>query len=217
MLIGYARVSTGEQNMTLQVDALQKAGCVKVFQETASSVKAERKALLEAFSFAREGDTLIVWRLDRLGRSLSGLIELMNELKLRKIGFRSIIDVIDTTTPTGQFFFHITGAFAELERNLIRERTKAGLEAARARGRKGGRPRAIDEEGLAIALQLHQNNKNSIESIAKRLGFSRRTLYRHLQRYQATFTSERPVGDLLPSGSLFAFQGDTDTDIHVET
>lgn len=215
LLIGYARISTGEQNIDLQIDALEKAGCGKIFQEAASSIKTDRKALAEAFSYAREGDTLVVWRLDRLGRSLGRLIELMNELKSRNIGFRSLIDTIDTTTTTGQFFFHITGAFAELERNLIRERTKAGLEAARSRGRKGGRPRSIDEEGLAIAAQLHQNNKNSVDSIAKRLGFSKRTLYRYLQRHRAKRLSETEISD---SSSLcpLALKGNADADIHTE-
>lgn len=216
MLIGYARISTGEQKIDLQLDALEKAGCGKIFQEAASSTKTERKALAKAFSYAREGDTLVVWRLDRLGRSLGRLIELMNELKSKNIGFRSLIDAIDTTTPTGQFFFHITGAFAELERNLIRERTKAGLEAARARGRKGGRPRSIDEEGLAIATQLHQNNKNSVDSIAKSLGFSKRTLYRHLQKHRANHFAETEISE--PSSLCpFALKGKADTDIHTET
>lgn len=182
MIIGYARVSTGEQNLDLQIDALKKAGCEKVFQETASSVKLDRKSLTEAFSYAREGDTLMVWRLDRLGRSLSQLIVFINELKARNVGFRSIVDSIDTTTPTGQFFFHVTGAFAELERNLIKERTKAGLESARARGKKGGRPRVLDDDALAMATQLHQNHQTTVDVIAKKLGLSKRTLYRYLQK-----------------------------------
>ena len=114
MLIGYARISTGEQNIDLQIDALNAVGCKKIFHETASGAKSERRALFEAFSYAREGDTLVVWRLDRLGRSLGKLIEFMNELKVQNIGFRSLVESIDTTTPTGQFFFHVTGAFAEL-------------------------------------------------------------------------------------------------------
>ena len=144
MLIGYARVSTQDQNLDLQVEALEKNGCDKIYQEIVSGIKAERKTLNEALSYLRTGDTLVVWRLDRLGRSLKQLIELINSLQERYVGFKSVVEAIDTTTPTGQFFFHITGAFAELERNLIRERTRAGLASARARGRKGGRPKALD-------------------------------------------------------------------------
>lgn len=182
MLIGYVRVSTQEQHADLQIDALTKAGCTKIFQDTTGGAIVERKGLSEALSYARDGDTLVVWRLDRLGRTLGSLIEFTNTLKSRKIGFRSLTDAIDTTTPTGQFFFHITGAFAELERNLIRERTMAGLEAARARGRHGGRPRALDDEGCAMAHELHKANKNSVSAIAKRLGVAKRTLYRYLEQ-----------------------------------
>lgn len=182
MLIGYARVSTIEQNFDLQLDALAKAGCTKIFQDTASGAKATRKGLSEALEYAREGDTLVVWRLDRLGRSLTQLIEFMNALKDRSISFRSLIESIDTTTPIGQFFFHVTGAFSELERNLIRERTVAGLEAARARGRHGGRPKALDAEDAMMAFELHQSNKASIDAISKRFGVAKRTLYRYLER-----------------------------------
>ena len=182
MLVGYARVSTNDQNFDLQIDALTKAGCEKIFQDAASGAKADRKALTEALAYARTGDTLVVWRLDRLGRSLRDLIELMNGLQIRNIGFKSIVEVIDTTSPTGQFFFQVTGAFAELERNLIRERTRAGLEAARVRGRSGGRPRVLDDEGLAMALELYRGNNTQVSSIAKRLGVAKRTLYRYLER-----------------------------------
>jgi DNA invertase Pin-like site-specific DNA recombinase len=182
MLIGYVRVSTQEQHVDLQIDALTKVGCTKIFQDTTGGAAVERKGLNEALSYAREGDTLVVWRLDRLGRSLGSLIEFTNMLKSRKIGFRSVTDTIDTTTSTGQFFFHVTGAFAELERNLIRERTMAGLEAARARGRHGGRPRALDDEGCAMAHELYRANKNSVSAIARRLGVAKRTLYRYLEQ-----------------------------------
>ena len=124
MKIGYARISTVEQNFALQVDALEKVGCEKIFKDTASGSISERKILKETLSYLREGDTLVVWRLDRLGRSLKHLIELVNELKEKNIEFESVIENIDTATPTGQFFFHVTGAFAELERNLILERTR---------------------------------------------------------------------------------------------
>jgi len=182
MLVGYARVSTQDQNFDLQLDALTKAGCEKIFQDAVSGANAERKGLSEALEYARAGDTFVVWRLDRLGRSLGQLIELMNGLQARKICFKSLVEVIDTATTTGQFFFHVTGAFAELERNLIRERTRAGLQAARVRGRKGGRPKVLSEEALAMALELYRGNKNSVSSIAKQLGITKRTLYRYIAR-----------------------------------
>jgi DNA invertase Pin-like site-specific DNA recombinase len=199
VLIGYARVSTHEQNFDLQLDALKKAGCEKIFQDAASGTKGERKGLVEALGYVRDGDTLVVWRLDRLGRSLGQLIELTNGLQARKVSFKSLVEAIDTTTTTGQFFFHVTGAFAELERNLIRERTKAGLEAARARGRTGGRPKAIDSDGLAMALELYASNKNSVESISRQMGIAKRTLYRYLERHKATI-----VKDLHPVEHAFA-------------
>src|SRR3954471_18245299 len=136
MEIGYARVSTGEQTLALQLDALAPR-CGRVFEETASGAKAERAVLKEALAYARPGDTLIVWRLDRLGRSLQHLIETVKALEARGIGFKSLTESIDTTTSGGKLVFHIFGALAEFERDLIRERTNAGLEAARARGRKG--------------------------------------------------------------------------------
>src|SRR5918912_839866 len=141
MLIGYARVSTNDQTRALQRDALEKAGCTKIFTDVVSGVKAERKGLSEALEYVRPGDTLVVWRLDRLGRSLKDLIEQLTKLHNRKIGFKSLTEQIDTTTPGGKLIFHIFGALAEFERDLIKERTHAGLAAARARGRVGGRPR----------------------------------------------------------------------------
>jgi DNA invertase Pin-like site-specific DNA recombinase len=136
MLIGYARVSTQDQTLHLQQDALQKAGCNRIFTDTASGVKAERKGLEQAFTYVRKGDTLVVWRLDRLGRSLPHLITTITDLEERGIGFKSLTENIDTTTSGGKLIFHIFGALAEFERNLIRERTQAGLTAARARGKK---------------------------------------------------------------------------------
>jgi DNA invertase Pin-like site-specific DNA recombinase len=182
MLIGYARVSSLDQNFNLQLDALQKHGCERIFQDTVSGVKAEKKALNEALLFLRARDTLVVWRLDRLGRSLLQLIELINTLGNRNIGFKSIVEAIDTSTPTGQFFFHVTGAFAELERNLIRERTMAGLNAARNRGHKGGRPPALDQRTFEMALQLYQDKKNSVAVICKKLGIAKRTFYRYMEK-----------------------------------
>ena len=141
-LIGYARVSTNDQNLHLQQDALSTAGCLKIFTDTISGVKSERKSLAEALDYVRGGDTLVVWRLDRLGRSLKDLIESITELHSQNIGFKSLTENIDTTTSGGKLIFHIFGALAEFERDIIKERTNAGLTAARARGRQGGRPRS---------------------------------------------------------------------------
>lgn len=185
MLIGYARVSTQDQNLDLQVEALKKEGCDKIYKEIISGVKAERKILNEALSYLRPGDTLVVWRLDRLGRSLKQLIELINALKDREVGFKSLVEAIDTTTPTGRFFFHITGAFAELERNLIRERTMAGLVSARARGRQGGRPKVMDSETFQLALILYKDKNTTVANICNRLKVSKRTFYRYLAKHRA--------------------------------
>jgi DNA invertase Pin-like site-specific DNA recombinase len=141
-LIGYARVSTQDQHLQLQQDTLNNAGCIKIFTDTASGTEAERKGLGEAFNYVREGDTLVVWRVDRLGRSLKDLIGRITELHNRNIGFKSLTENIDTTTSGGKLIFHIFGALAEFERDIIRERTNAGLTAARARGKKGGRPKS---------------------------------------------------------------------------
>lgn len=180
MLIGYARVSTIDQKLDLQIDALQRAGCEKIFTDTVSGGIRERKGLNEALEYLRNGDILVVWRLDRLGRSVRHLVDLMNSFKERGIGFKSISETIDTATSIGQFFFHITAAFAELERNLIRERTQAGLSVARARGRKGGRKKAIDSETFKIALQLYNDKQISVSSLCKRLSINERTFYRYL-------------------------------------
>jgi DNA invertase Pin-like site-specific DNA recombinase len=180
MLIGYARISTQDQTLNLQKDALEKIGCSKIFTDTASGAKAERIGLEEALEYAREGDTLVVWRLDRLGRSLKHLIETITELNNRKIGFKSIQESIDTTTSGGKLVFHIFGALAEFERNLIRERTQAGLLAARARGRKGGRPKALTGKKTAMAQALYNDKNNTIDEICKTLNISRATLYRYI-------------------------------------
>src|ERR671918_2664136 len=154
MLIGYARVSTHEQTLVLQQDALQKAGCNKLFTDTASGAKTERIGLEQALTYVRKGDALVVWRLDRLGRSLPHLITTMTDLEERGIGFKSLTEHIDTTTSGGKLIFHIFGALAEFERNLIRERTTAGLTAARARGKRGGRPKTLTPKKRSIALDL---------------------------------------------------------------
>jgi len=184
MLIGYARVSTHEQTLDLQKDALEKIGCIKIFSDVVSGAKAERTGLHEALEYVREGDTLVVWRLDRLGRSLKHLIETITKLNNRKIGFKSITENIDTTTSGGKLVFHIFGALAEFERDIIRERTNAGLTAARARGRLGGRPKAQTlntPKKVALAQSLYDNKNNTIEEICKTLHISRATLYRYIK------------------------------------
>src|ERR687896_1060472 len=156
-LIGYARVSTTEQHLHLQQDALTTAGCLKIFTDTISGAKSERKGLSEALDFIRAGDTLVVWRLDRLGRSLKDLIERITDLHSRNIGFKSLTENIDTTTSGGKILFHIFGALAEFERDLIKERTRAGLTAARARGKKGGRPKALTASEIQELRELYSN------------------------------------------------------------
>src|SRR6266849_190773 len=181
MLIGYARVSTQEQTLNLQNDALEKIGCSKIFTDTISGSATERKGLDEALSYVMEGDTLVVWRLDRLGRSLKHLIETITTLNNRKIGFKSITENIDTTTSGGKLIFHIFGALAEFERDIIRERTNAGLQAARARGRLGGRPKSLTGKKATMAQELYNNKNNSIDEIIKTLNISRSTLYRYVK------------------------------------
>jgi DNA invertase Pin-like site-specific DNA recombinase len=180
-LIGYARVSTTDQNANLQLDALTEAGCYRVFVDTASGAIDARPELVAALDQLRPGDTLVVWKLDRLGRSLRHLIDVIGELQRRDVGFRSMQESIDTTTPTGKLVFHMFGALAEFERDLIRERTAAGLAAARARGRLGGRPSAMTPEKLAVARQMYESRKHTVEAIAKTVGVSRTSVYRHLR------------------------------------
>jgi DNA invertase Pin-like site-specific DNA recombinase len=180
MLIGYARVSTHDQTLAFQQDALHKAGCTKIFTDTASGARAERKGLDEALNYVRAGDTLVVWRLDRLGRSLPHLISTMTDLEERGIGFKSLTENIDTTTSGGKLIFHIFGALAEFERNLIRERTQPGLTAARARGRRGGRRKVLTGKQLEIARDLYEK-RHPIAEICRTLKVSRATLYRSIK------------------------------------
>lgn len=181
MFIGYARVSTDDQDLSLQIDALEKAGCNKIFRDKASGAKKERPGLLAALEYVRDReDTLVVWRLDRLGRSLQHLIETMKVLDDRAVGFKSLQESIDTTTSGGRLIFHIFGALAEFERNLIRERTMAGLEAARARGRKGGRRKALDKEGRELLYKTYDAQKHSVKEMCKMFGVSKPTLYSYI-------------------------------------
>lgn len=181
MQIGYARVSTSDQNLDLQIDELKKVGCEKIFTDTASGSKTDRKGLQAAIDFARDGDVLVCWKLDRIGRSLSHLITTVTSLNHRGIGFRCITQNLDTTTPSGMLIFHVFGAMAEFERSLIRERTQAGLKAARARGRMGGRPKVLDDKTAKMALTLHADGKTPITEICRTLKVSRATFYRTLK------------------------------------
>jgi DNA invertase Pin-like site-specific DNA recombinase len=159
MKIGYARVSTFEQNLGLQIDALKLAGCEKIITDEISGSVADRPGLNKLKEIMRTGDTIVVWRLDRMGRSLKHLLEWINELKTLGVGFKSIQESIDTSNSTGQLIFHIFGALSEFERNLIRERTKAGLEAARARGKQGGRPQKLNKDKRELAVDLYRGVK----------------------------------------------------------
>lgn len=179
MLVGYARVSTSDQNLDLQIDALKTAGCERIFTDQESGAKEDRVGLVQALGFVREGDSLVVWKLDRLGRSLKHLVETVTELEKVGIGFKSLQESIDTTTPGGKLVFHLFAALAEFERDLIRERTKAGLKAARARGKKGGRPKAMDEKKRAMAQRLREDPSLSVADICKQLGVSSATFYRY--------------------------------------
>lgn len=180
MKIGYARISTQDQSVNLQRDALTAAGCEKIFEDVASGAKSERAGLAEAVEFARAGDTLVVWKLDRLGRSLKHLIETVNQLQEKGIGFASLQENIDTTTSGGKLIFHVFGALAEFERELIRERTQAGLKAARARGRKGGRKEKLTPKQIEQAKAMVSDPNISISSICETLKISKPTLYRYV-------------------------------------
>jgi DNA invertase Pin-like site-specific DNA recombinase len=181
MLIGYARVSTDDQNLDLQRDALEKAGCEQIFTDRISGTKDRRPGLEEALSHLRPGDTLVVWRLDRLGRSLRHLIDTVTDLQERGIGFKSLQESIDTTTSGGKLVFHIFGALAEFEREIIRERTNAGLQAARARGRNGGRPKKLTNKQIEMLQHLAADKKHTVSEICTTLGIGRTAFYRYLE------------------------------------
>src|SRR3954471_18690485 len=181
MLIGYARVSTLDQTLALQQDALTVAGCEQLYTDTVSGSVTERPGLTQALSHLRAGDTLVVWRLDRLGRSLAHLIETVGQLQERGIGFRSLQEQLDTTTSGGKFVFHVFGALAEFERNLIRERTHAGLAAARARGRLFGRPKVLSLQQVKQLQTLAKDERNTVTEICQTLKISRATYYRHVR------------------------------------
>jgi len=184
MKIGYARVSTKDQSVLMQVEALKEAGCTKIHEEIVSGAKTARPVLDEIMRNLREGDTLVIWKLDRLGRNLAHLIHLTNTLMEKKVGLISLNDPIDTTTAQGRLVFGIFASLAEFERELIRERTQAGLKSARARGRKGGRPKGLTQEAIekaTIAEALYKNGSIPVKKIAEQLGISKTTLYLYLR------------------------------------
>lgn len=182
MLIGYARISTQEQCLNLQIDALKKIGCESrnIYQDTASGAKSSRESLDQMLKYLRRGDVVVVWKLDRLARSLKHLVEIVADFESRGIGLKSIQENIDTETASGKLFLHIFGALAEFERELIKERTVAGLQAAALRGRKGGRPRVMDETKIQQARALHREKSIPVADICKTLGVSKGTFYRCL-------------------------------------
>ncbi|MGE4409624.1 MAG: recombinase family protein [Sphingobium sp.] len=184
-LVGYARVSTRDQTVASQLDALRRCGCDRIFEETASGAARDRPKLAAALDYLRPGDTLVVWRLDRLARSLKQLLETVEELENRGIGFRSLTEAIDTTTAGGRLVFQIFGALAEFERGVIRERTRAGLDAAKARGRFGGRPRKLSAADVKAAQAMLADPEITVADIAARLGVSVSTLYRHVPAARA--------------------------------
>ncbi len=179
MNIGYARVSTQDQNPDLQNDALKAAGCENIYTDKMSGAKKNRPGLDEILGFIRKGDTLVVWRLDRLGRSLKHLIQVLNQLDERGVYFKSIQESLDTSTPGGKLIFHVFGALAEFERDIIRERTMAGLAAARARGRKGGRPKKLSKKQIEMAKTLMEDPAIPISELCETMGVSKATLYRY--------------------------------------
>lgn len=193
MLIGYARISTSNQNLDLQIDALQKAGCEKIFQDQMSGSLINRPALDLLLKEIRKGDVLVIWKLDRLGRSFKDLINLVNALLEKGIGLKSLNDPIDTTTPQGRLIFNIFGSLAEFERELIKERTIAGLEAARARGKKGGRPEGLSKKAMATAHSaelLYKEGRLSVSEICEQLAITRATFYKYLRSRNVMISSE---------------------------
>ncbi|HBN22800.1 MAG TPA: resolvase [Holosporales bacterium] len=197
MKIGYARVSTKDQSLSMQVDALKKANCDQIHEEVASGAKTERPVLDEIIRNLREGDTLVIWKLDRLGRNLAHLIHLTSKLIEKKVGLISLNDPIDTTTAQGRLIFGIFASLAEFERELIRERTQAGLNSARMRGRKGGRPKGMSPSAIekaAIAEALYKNGSISVKKIAEQLGISKTTLYLYLRHRNV------PIGEKVSDG-----------------
>lgn len=181
MKIGYARVSTVDQHLRMQEDALRNSGCEEVYTDVISGVKSQRPGLDRVLNFLREGDTLVVWKLDRLGRSIQHLIQTVNDLQTKKISFKSLQENIDTETSGGKLIFHIFSALAEFERELIQERTQAGLKAARARGKMGGRPPLLDTRQITRMIEMYDEEKNTVAEICKIYAISRPSFYNYLK------------------------------------
>lgn len=184
MRVGYARVSTKDQSVAMQIDALKAAGCERIYEEVASGARTDRPVLEDLVAHLRAGDVLVIWKLDRLGRSLKHLVTLTNDLLARGVGLISLNDPVDTTTPQGRLVFNIFASLAEFERDLIRERTQSGLKAARTRGRVGGRPKGLSKQARATAMAaetLYREGVLSIQEICEQLGISKPTLYAYLK------------------------------------
>lgn len=197
-LLGYARVSTADQSLRLQTDALKEAGCSRIFSDhNASGTRADRPALLELLDYARAGDVVVVWRLDRLARSVRDLISLVDTLDAADVDLRSLKEHLDTGSPGGRLIFHVFASLAEFEADLTSERTKAGLAAAKARGRKGGRPTVMTPDKLAAAQALHASGDLTLPQIATQLGIGRSTLVSHLARAR-TALPEQAKGNGVP-------------------
>jgi DNA invertase Pin-like site-specific DNA recombinase len=184
MKIGYARVSTADQHLYMQVDALKNAGCEEVYTDVASGAKSTRPGLEKALEYLRDGDTLVVWKLDRLGRSIKHLIQAVNDLQNQNIAFQSLQESIDTSTSGGKLIFHIFSALAEFERDLIQERTQAGLKAARVRGRMGGRPPLLDKRQINRMIEMYDEQKNTVAEICKIYDISRPSFYNYLKKHR---------------------------------
>jgi len=196
MKIGYARVSTQDQDLSLQLDALQEAGCAEIYQEKITGAKRERPELQKMMEHLREGDVIVIWKLDRLARSLKDLVELVNQIQEKGAALLSLNDQIDTTTPHGKFTFHVFAALAEFERDIIRERTRAGLAAARTRGRKGGRPKGLTKKAghtAIIAEKLYLDGGLSVQEICEQLAISKGTLYNYLRHQGIEIGSRRSL------------------------
>jgi DNA invertase Pin-like site-specific DNA recombinase len=200
MNIGYARVSTKEQHLHLQEDALKNAGCDEIYTDVASGSKSQRPGLDKALEFIRSGDTLVVWKLDRLGRSIQHLIETVSALNKRKVAFKSLQESIDTTSSGGKLIFHMFSALAEFERDLIRERTDAGLKAARARGRMGGRPSLLDNRQIKRMIQMYDEQKNTVAEICKIYEISRPSFYNYLKRQKSLDKNKKADSEQVLTG-----------------
>jgi DNA invertase Pin-like site-specific DNA recombinase len=194
MLLGYARVSTDQQDHALQLDALRAAGCERVFVETASGTRTNRPELARLLETARFEDVIVCWRLDRIARSLRHLIDIADDLRRRGVGLRSITEAIDTSTPAGRFLFNILGALGQMEREIIVERTRAGLAAAAARGRRGGRPPALDDAKIRAARAMLASGTMTASEVARQVGCAPSTLYRHVRGGRSAVATAQQAG-----------------------